>query len=415
MRSSAGADCRAALLSSDHGHCHSVARGRVSQRAAAAGADRGGQPAFSEWAAGHRWVSPVRPSVSAADTVGTEFAARVVAWQKANGRHDLPWQQTRDPYHIWLSEIMLQQTQVRSVIPFYLRFRARFPTLEALAAAPLASVLEAWSGLGYYARARNLHRCAQTIVSLHGGQFPGDPESTARLPGIGRSTAAAISVFAFGRRAAILDGNVRRVLARCFALDGSPSPAADRRRLWALAESLLPTTDIETYSQGMMDLGAAVCVHRRPVCERCPLASACAARQQGRQDALPARVTKRPLPERMESVIVLTDGRQVLLERRPASGIWGGLLSLPEVAGGSAEALAQRNGCRLLGTTELPSVSHRFTHFRLTLTIRRADVEFIARAACDDRWQWLPLERVGEAALPTPIRRLLLSLRPTGC
>ncbi len=350
--------------------------------------------------------------VSAADVAGSGFAERVVAWQRVNGRHELPWQQTRDPYHVWLSEIMLQQTQVRSVIPYYQRFRARFPTLEALAAAPLASVLEAWSGLGYYARARNLHRCAQTIVSRHGGEFPGDPQITARLPGIGRSTAAAIGVFAFGCRAAILDGNVRRVLARCFAVDGSASPAVDRRRLWALAESLLPTTEIEAYSQGLMDLGATLCVHRQPACDRCPLASLCVARQQGRQAALPVPVTRKPLPERRESVIVLTDGRQVLLERRPASGIWGGLLSLPELAGGSVEALAQRNGCRLLVTSELPSIRHRFTHFRLALAVLRADVEIIARSAGEHRWQWLPLERVGEAALPAPIKRLLLSLRP---
>jgi len=352
--------------------------------------------------------------VSAADVAGSGFAERLVAWQRVNGRHELPWQQTRDPYNIWLSEIMLQQTQVRSVIPYYQRFCARFPTLEALAAAPLASVLEAWSGLGYYARARNLHRCAQTIVIRHGGEFPGDPQIIARLPGIGRSTAAAIGVFAFGRRAAILDGNVRRVLARCFAVDGSASPAADRRRLWALAESLLPTTEIEAYSQGLMDLGATLCVHRLPACDRCPLASLCAARQQGRQAALPVPVTRKPLPERRESVIVLTDGRQVLLERRPASGIWGGLLSLPEVAGGSVAALAQRNGCRLLVTSELPSVRHRFTHFRLTLAVLRADVEIIARSAGEHRWQWLPLERVGEAALPAPIKRLLLALRPPG-
>lgn len=375
-------------------------------------ADQGCRLAASAQAAGRCAVSSMLPPMNAAVAVSSGFAARVVAWQKANGRHDLPWQQTRDPYHVWLSEIMLQQTQVRSVIPYYQRFRARFPTLEALAAAPLTSVLEAWAGLGYYARARNLHRCAQTVVRLHGGQFSSDPQINARLPGIGRSTAAAISVFAFGRRAAILDANVRRVLARCFALDDSTSPAADRRRMWVLAEALLPATDIEAYTQGMMDLGATVCVHRQPACNRCPLVSVCSAKQQGRQAELPGRVTKKPLPERRESVIMLTDGRQVLLERRPASGIWGGLLSLPELAAGSADALAQRHGCRLLATTELPAINHRFTHFRLTLAILRADVQIIGRAAGEDRWQWLPLERIAEAALPTPIMRLLRSLRP---
>jgi len=377
-------------------------------------ADQGCRLAASAQAAGRCAVSSMLPPMNAAVAVSSGFAARVVAWQKANGRHDLPWQQTRDPYHVWLSEIMLQQTQVRSVIPYYQRFRARFPTLEALAAAPLTSVLEAWAGLGYYARARNLHRCAQTVVRLHGGQFSSDPQINARLPGIGRSTAAAISVFAFGRRAAILDANVRRVLARCFALDDSTSPAADRRRMWVLAEALLPATDIEAYSQGMMDLGATVCTRWQPACQACPLQVICVARQQGRQTELPQRAVPKPVPERAGKLLLLTDGRQVLLERRPPSGIWGGLLSLPEVAAETAESFALRHGCRLKQTQQLPTISHRFTHFRLSIEVLCGEVEVVGRLAADAGWQWLALADVAGAALPTPIRRLLLSLSTTG-
>ena len=338
----------------------------------------------------------------------------MVAWQQVNGRHDLPWQQTRDPYRIWLAQIMLQQTQVQTVIPYYERFLARFPTLEALAEAPLADVLERWSGLGYYARARHLHRCASTMVAGQHDGFSADPAINAQLPGIGRSTAAAISVFAFGRRAAILDGNVRRVLARCFGLTSGASPAQDERALWVLAESLLPEQAIEAYTQGMMDLGATVCTRWQPACQACPLQVICVARQQGRQTELPQRAVPKPVPERAGKLLLLTDGRQVLLERRPPSGIWGGLLSLPEVAAETAESFALRHGCRLKQTQQLPTISHRFTHFRLSIEVLCGEVEVVGRLAADAGWQWLALADVAGAALPTPIRRLLLSLSTTG-
>lgn len=228
------------------------------------------------------------------------FSARLIAWQELQGRHDLPWQpqrgKPRDAYRIWLSEIMLQQTQVSTVIPYYARFLERFPDIEALASAPIESVLELWAGLGYYARARNLHRCAQIVVGEHGGRFPRLATEIADLPGIGRSTAAAISAFAFGQRAAILDGNVKRVLARCFAIEGFPGAAKTGKELWTLAESLLPITQIEAYTQGLMDLGATLCTRGKPFCSACPMHDLCLARQGGRQAELPAGKPRKRSP-----------------------------------------------------------------------------------------------------------------------
>ncbi|WP_313951192.1 A/G-specific adenine glycosylase [Accumulibacter sp.] len=349
--------------------------------------------------------------VDIAASARSGFSRRVIGWQKANGRHDLPWQQTGDPYRIWLSEIMLQQTQVQTVIPYYARFLARFPTLSVLAGAPVDSVLELWSGLGYYARARNLHRCAQTVLVERAGKFSANPEENARLPGIGRSTAAAISVFAFGRQAAILDGNVKRVLGRCFAVESGSSAAQDERTMWALAESLLPASGIESYTQGMMDLGAAVCRRSKPACGACPLQEICIARRDGRQAELPQRQARPALPQRVSSVLLLTDGRRVLVERRPPMGIWGGLLSLPEEPGQGAEGFALRHGCRLLSTRTLAPIRHSFTHFRLIIQVLRCEVEVLSGGVSETAVEWLPLENVAAAALPAPIKRLLLAAR----
>lgn len=339
------------------------------------------------------------------------FSSRLIAWQAAHGRHALPWQQTRDAYRIWLSEIMLQQTQVSTVIPYYARFLERFPDIATLAAAPIESVVELWAGLGYYARARNLHRCAQTIVAVHGGQFPQRPEEIARLPGIGRSTAAAIAAFAFSQRAAILDGNVKRVLARCFGIEGFPGCAAVEKTLWTLAESLLPATQIESYTQGLMDLGATLCTRSKPFCNACPMHEICTARQSSRQAELPAAKPKKTIPGREARVLLLTDGQHVLLERRPPSGIWGGLLALPEVDAGSAEAFALHHGCCVLSTRALPPVKHSFTHFRLTIYPLYCTVAArprqIAEGGSNAGWEWLNLQNVGSAALPAPIRKLL--------
>lgn len=335
------------------------------------------------------------------------FAQGVIDWQRQQGRHDLPWQNTRDAYRVWLSEIMLQQTQVRTVQPYYARFLDRFPDLRTLAAAPLAEVLELWSGLGYYARARHLHRCAQILIQDHAGHFPENPADIARLPGIGRSTAAAIAVFAFGKRAAILDGNVKRVLIRCFAVEEPRSSARLEQRLWILAESLLPAEDLESYTQGMMDLGATVCTRRQPTCDRCPLQASCLARRHGRQAELPAPRPGKTLPQRRSPVLLLTDGQQVLLEQRPPHGIWGGLLALPEGTAADAPALVQRHGGELLCIGEPRTLRHDFSHFRLILDILPCTVRRLGHAAGETHWQWLALEKIAQAALPTPVRKIL--------
>ena len=339
-----------------------------------------------------------------------DFAKSLIAWQQQHGRHDLPWQQTRDAYGIWLSEIMLQQTQVNTVLAYYQRFLTHFPTLAALAHAPQEGVLALWSGLGYYARARNLHRCAQVLVRDYGGCFPISAVEMSCLPGIGRSTAAAISVFAFGQREAILDGNVRRVLARCFAVEGVPSALPTQKKLWPLAERLLPTTHIESYTQGLMDLGALICKRSKPLCAQCPLQSACLAKQQGRQAELPTKKPTKTLPERALTLLLFVDKQRVLLEHRAPVGIWGGLLSLPEGSALSAESLALKHGLKLLDVQELASFSHTFTHFRWHISTRLYRVERVTNFIAESGWQWLDLDDVATAALPKPIKTLLSDL-----
>jgi len=338
------------------------------------------------------------------------FAELLSEWQVQHGRHDLPWQNTRDAYRIWLSEIMLQQTQVATVIPYYARFLERFPDVEALARAPLESVLENWAGLGYYARARNLHRCAQVLVAEHQGKFPETAPAIAQLPGIGRSTAAAIAVFAFGQREAILDGNVRRVLARCFGIEGFPGTAKTQQEMWQLAETLLPERHLEAYTQGLMDLGSSLCTRRKPFCAACPMHDLCIAQQQDRQAELPVAKPRKVLPEREVTVLMLTDGRRVLLERRPPVGIWGGLLTLPE--GGVAEAreLARRYGCRLLSMQAMTGLRHSFSHFRLNIQVLLCAVELETLQVAEAGWQWLAYAEIKTAALPTPIRKLLAKM-----
>lgn len=343
------------------------------------------------------------------------FSANLIEWQREHGRHDLPWQATSDAYHIWLSEIMLQQTQVATVIPYYQRFLARFPTIESLAQAALESVLELWAGLGYYARARNLHRCAQVIVFEYGGQWPTEAQQIATLPGIGRSTAAAISAFAFGARSAILDGNVKRVLARCFGIEGFPGAAATEKEMWMLAESLLPEHDIAAYTQGLMDLGSSLCTRRKPFCVACPMYAFCFARRHGRQAELPVARPRKLLPERKVTMFILYDGGKVLLERRPPAGIWGGMLALPELpensAGGPAEFVLQ-HGCQLLESKELPALKHTFSHFHLIIRPLVCYVERHLSHVAEVKWEWLGLDGVGNAALPTPVRTLLGMVRP---
>ena len=306
-----------------------------------------------------------------------DIARRVVAWQKRHGRHDLPWQNTRDAYRIWLSEVMLQQTQVTTVVPYYHRFLERFPELAAMARAPLDHVLELWSGLGYYSRARNLHLTAQTVIARHGGRFPRDFDAVLALPGIGQSTAAAICVFAHGDRHAILDGNVKRLFARYFGIAGYPGDAKVQSQLWERAERALPTKDVEAYTQGLMDLGATVCVRGKPRCDDCPLNQDCVAHEQGRTAELPSPRPRKAVPQRHTRMLVLLHAGEVLLEKRVASGIWGGLWSLPEIAADAdiRELCVRRYGVKAGAHEALPRIAHGFTHFKLDIDPLRIKVE----------------------------------------
>jgi A/G-specific adenine glycosylase len=315
------------------------------------------------------------------------FAQKLVAWQRRHGRRGLPWQGTRDPYRIWLSEVMLQQTQVAAVIPYYRKFLHRFPSVDALARADEDEVLRLWSGLGYYARGRNLLLAARKVVAL--GGFPNSPEAIGELPGVGRSTAAAIAVFAFGRRAAILDGNVKRVLSRCFGVEKA-------EMLWPLAERLLPKRNLETYTQALMDLGSMVCSRGKPKCGACPLARECVARRQNRVHQLPPPRTKNALPTRRSTWFIYLCGNDVLLERRPSKGLWGGLWVFPE-----------KRILDLRKATPLPVVDHAFTHFRLRA---RPLVHRLPRRVESPGRLWLGLADAAAAAVPAPVRTVLRSL-----
>jgi len=354
---------------------------------------------------------------AASSASSTSFAARIVAWQRTHGRHDLPWQNTRDAYRIWLSEIMLQQTKVTTVLPYYGRFLAAFPDVAALAAAPLERVLEHWSGLGYYRRAHHLHAAAHAVFADHGGRFPAGADAIAALPGVGRSTAAAIAVFAHGERAAILDGNVKRVLARHAGVEGFPGAAHVEAKLWALTEARLPAKDVEVYTQGLMDLGATLCTRTKPRCGECPVADDCVARRDHRVDDLPSPRPARALPRKAVRVLLLERAGEVLLERRAPTGIWGGLWSLPELALDEDVAAACRARFGLAVEpvdiadpgVALPPIEHGFTHYRLTLHPLRVRVRRVAVGAREDGVLWLAPGDAVDAALPAPIRVLLRS------
>jgi A/G-specific adenine glycosylase len=341
-----------------------------------------------------------------------DFAQRLIAWQQQHGRHDLPWQNTTDPYAIWVSEIMLQQTQVSAVIPYYQRFMTRFPDIAALAGASEDHVLEHWSGLGYYSRARNLHAAAKQIMNLHEGRFPQNVELIEALPGIGRSTAAAIASFAFSQRHAILDGNVKRVLARCFGIDGWPGQPAVEKRMWLLAETLLPEENIEAYTQGIMDLGATLCARSKPSCPACPYVDVCVAHAESRVAELPTPKPRKTIPEKKTVMLLLLSGNEILLEKRPPSGIWGGLWSLPEidVDADALKAVRERFGfeAAVLPAPMVP-FSHTFSHFRLEITPQPVHVSKSLRAEESGRL-WLGREEALGAALPAPVRKLLEQL-----
>jgi A/G-specific adenine glycosylase len=340
------------------------------------------------------------------------FAQRVQRWQQQHGRHDLPWQNTRDPYRVWLSEVMLQQTQVATVLAYYPRFLARFPDVQSLAAAPQDDVMALWSGLGYYSRARNLHRCALAVVAEHGGRFPDNSQALAKLPGIGRSTAAAIAAFCFGERAAILDGNVKRVLTRALGFGGDLASGAQERALWLQAQSLLPEQGVETYTQGLMDLGAGVCLARRPLCERCPLATLCIARAEGQPEHYPVKTRTLKRGRRQHALLWLQRAGKLWLTQRPQTGVWAGLWSLPEFD--ASEAL-QAATAGWPGSGEwLPTIEHTLTHFdwtlhplRWTLPVR-GTADFVDAALAPGRW--VTLEQALQLGLAAPVRRLIESV-----
>jgi A/G-specific adenine glycosylase len=341
----------------------------------------------------------------------SEFSALIIPWQRRKGRRDLPWQNTRNPYFIWLSEVMLQQTQVATVIPYFLRFVDKFPDIAHLAAADEDSVMASWAGLGYYARARNLHRAARLIVSEHGSRFPQDIDAIASLPGIGRSTAGAIAAFAFGQRHPILDGNVKRVLARAFAVPGYPGNARVASELWQLAESLLPDAAIEPYTQGLMDLGAGICTRLRPLCGACPLAAICRALAAGKVQDYPQPKPRREVPVRQVQMLAVFRGGRLLLEKRPETGVWAGLWSLPEVPPEQSpvETLNSRWGIDARILSRLPEIRHAFTHYRLLIrpVCLEAEREVVPP---DTRVVWLDAGEALQAAIPTPVRKLLQSL-----
>jgi len=340
------------------------------------------------------------------------FAERVVEWQRRAGRHHLPWQNTTDPYPIWLSEIMLQQTQVAAVIPYFQRFVGRFPTIAQLAAASEDAVLATWSGLGYYARARNLRAAARNVVEYHRGKFPDRFEDILALPGVGRSTAGAIAVFVFDQRFPILDGNVRRVLARCFGIDGYPGQKAVSDRLWTLADRLLPGRDVQTYTQGLMDLGATVCVRSSPRCSACPLSAQCVARLQGRVNDLPTPRPRKTRPCRSTVMMILERNGEVMLEKRPSPGIWGGLWSFPEidVTDGADQICRNRFGVEVESTDQMALLEHGFTHYSLNIapllcrvTQRALQVEAPGR-------MWVRLDDATAYPIPVPVRKLVARL-----
>ncbi|PMR77243.1 A/G-specific adenine glycosylase [Billgrantia endophytica] len=342
-----------------------------------------------------------------------EFQRRLLAWFERHGRHDLPWQQDRSPYRVWISEIMLQQTQVATVIPYFERFMARFPTVQALADAGQDEVLHLWTGLGYYARGRNLHKASRQVVNEHGGELPVHSlDALAELPGIGRSTAGAIIAQSRGRRAVILDGNVKRSLSRLHAVEGWSGRSAVARRLWALAEYYTPHEYVTDYTQAMMDFGATLCRRGQPDCPSCPFADVCVARGRGEERRFPESKPRKVLPTRTTRMLLLQDAEgRVLLERRPSSGLWGGLWSLPQFD--DDEQLQAWLDAHVpdaeLGRTWSP-FTHVFSHFRLEITPQPARCN--AALAVDEARRWYDPGEPASIGLAAPVKSLLTTMAP---
>ncbi|MFC5576425.1 A/G-specific adenine glycosylase [Lysobacter niabensis] len=355
-----------------------------------------------------------RRRTEAATGTGPEpFASRLLRWFDINGRHDLPWQHPRTPYRVWLSEIMLQQTQVRTVIPYFERFVSALPTLPALAAAPRDDVMALWSGLGYYARARNLQAGAQRCVAQHGGELPRDIEALTALPGIGRSTAAAILSQAWGDRHAILDGNVKRVLARYHGIEGYPGLPAVERQMWALAEQHLPADRLADYTQAQMDLGATLCTRTDPACVLCPLRDDCVARREGRMAELPTPKPGKAAPQKHACVLWLENASgEVLLQRRPPTGIWASLWTLPQAEdAASSRAWFERELHGDFDTAlALRPIDHAFSHYKLRLQpLRIGNVALRERVGDNDDLRWVARGEFTSIGIPAPIRKLLES------
>jgi A/G-specific adenine glycosylase len=340
------------------------------------------------------------------------FALRLIGWQKQHGRHDLPWQ-GQDAYRVWLSEVMLQQTQVATVIPYYLRFVVSFPNIAALAAATEDQVLTHWSGLGYYARGRNLRKAAQTVVEKYCGEFPRGFEQIVDLPGIGRSTAAAICALAYHERRAILDGNVKRVLARYCGIEGWTGEKKVEAKLWQQAEALLPEDDVATYTQALMDMGATVCTRTKPKCVLCPVQADCVALQTELIAKLPSPRPRKAVPERHAIFLLLMHGNDILLEKRPGSGIWGGLWCPPQFENEeAARDWFLRNGMEASNGERLETFAHTFTHFKLHIAPLKIQLMHKPLFVAQPGSIWLDVGEALEAAIPTPVRAMLLGLIP---
>jgi len=345
-----------------------------------------------------------------------QFAQRLLEWFTVHGRHTLPWQSNPTPYRVWVSEVMLQQTQVATVIPYYARFMARFSSIDALASASLDEVLHLWTGLGYYARARNLQACAKVLASEHGGDFPNQLEDVMALPGIGRSTAGAILALSRGIRHPILDGNAKRVLARVFGIAGDPGSKTVLAALWSQADACTPHQDIAAYTQSIMDLGATLCTRARPACTLCPVNTHCVAALEGRQMELPGRKLQRKRPSREATLLIAQTGSNgstaVLLERRPISGLWGGLWSPPQFAS-ERDALAwcAREFGDANEAEALATIDHAFTHFDLRLKPLLVRGGHNLRVLDGDDRLWYQLDAPPRVGLPQPILQLFKRLR----
>ncbi|MAF82878.1 MAG: A/G-specific adenine glycosylase [Chromatiales bacterium] len=335
----------------------------------------------------------------------------LLRWWDEHGRRDLPWQNSPTPYRVWVSEIMLQQTQVATAEPYFNRFMQSFPDVMTLAAASEDDVLHHWSGLGYYSRARNLYKAAQTIAGEHAGNFPDELDELIALPGIGRSTAGAILSLACGQRQPVLDGNAKRVLARVFAVEGWPGSTANLKQLWELAEQCTPKRRVDNYTQAIMDLGATLCKRSRPLCSQCPLASYCDAFKQNRVAEIPAPKPRKTRPRRVTTLVMAVNAAgELLLEKRPPSGIWGGLWSFPELESSDviADWCTQIFGAPPAEQRTWPEVSHSFSHFDLDMTPVEVEVASPpGRVMEADGWLWYNTRSPASVGLAAPVAKML--------